>query len=142
MHLQIRSKNYRLRDHERQNVERRIQFALNRFDGRISSVTVGLADVNGPRGGADKQCRLVVRLPNCRKITIEETHRNVSAAVALAAGRAGRVVGRELKRRQDARHHCRSVARFSDRWERPASSGADPPMTSHGVMPKEVTRCW
>jgi putative sigma-54 modulation protein len=114
MHLQIRSKNFRLQDHERQNMERRIQFALNRFDGRISSVTVGLADVNGPRGGTDKQCRLVVRSPNCGKITIEETHRNVSAAVALAAERAGRAVGRELKRWRDVRHHRRLIARFSD----------------------------
>jgi putative sigma-54 modulation protein len=114
MHLQIRSKHFRLHDANREKMERRLQFALNRFGARISSVTVGLADVNGPRGGADKQCRLVVRLLRCGKITIEETHRNVSAAVALAAERAGQAVGRELKRWRDVRHQRRSIARFSD----------------------------
>ena len=141
MHLQIHSKNFRLHDHERQDMEQHIQFALNRFDGRISSATVGLADVNGPRGGADKQCRLVIRLQNCGKITIKETHRSVSAAVALAAERAGRAVGREMKRRRDLRHHRRSNARFSDSCERSDDLGGDPPMTPHGVMPKEVSRC-
>ena len=142
MRLQIRTKNFRLHDADRKEMERRLQFALSRFDGRISQVTVGLADLNGPRGGADKQCRLVVRLAPSGKVTIEETHANVSAAVALAADRAGRAVGRELKRRRDARHHRRSRARlFSDSWERSDSPRADPPMTSRGVMPKEVARC-
>lgn len=105
MHLQIRAKNFRLRGTDREEMERRLQFALSRFDGRISQVTVGLADVNGPRGGADKQCRLVVRLTPSGKVTIEETHANVSAAVALAACRAGRAIGRALQRRRNARHH-------------------------------------
>ena len=75
MRLQIRTKNFRLHDADRKEMERRLQFALGRFDGRISQVTVGLADLNGPRGGTDKQCRLVVRLAPSGKVTIEETHR-------------------------------------------------------------------
>ncbi len=114
MHLQIRAKNFRLHDTDREEMERRLQFALSRFDGRISQVTVGLADVNGPRGGADKQCRLVVRLAPSGKVTIEETHANVSAAVALAAGRAGRAIGRALQRRRNARHHRSSHETFPD----------------------------
>jgi putative sigma-54 modulation protein len=125
MRLQIHTKNFRLHDTDREEMERRLQFALNRFDGRISQVTVGLADLNGPRGGTDKQCRLVVRLAPSGKVTIEETHANVSAAVALAADRAGRAVGRELERRRDARHHRRSRASFSDCWEQSVSSCAE-----------------
>jgi len=37
---------------------------------------------------------LVVRMSNSGKVTIDETSRNVLAAVALAADRAGRVIGR------------------------------------------------
>ena len=54
-------------------MERRLDFALGRFGGRISQVTVGLEDLNGPRGGADKRCRLAVRLVPSGKVTIEET---------------------------------------------------------------------
>jgi putative sigma-54 modulation protein len=125
MRLQIRTKNFRLHDTDREEMERRLQFALSRFNGRIYQVTVGLADLNGPRGGADKKCRLVVRLIPSGKVTIEETHANVSAAVALAADRASRAVGRELRRRRDARHHCRSLARVSESCKRLDSSCPD-----------------
>jgi putative sigma-54 modulation protein len=108
MRLEIRSKHFRLHAADREVMECRIQFALGHFSGRISSVIVGLADLNGPRRGIDKQCRLVVRLPHSGNIIIEETHANVAAAVALAADRAGRAVGRELRRRRDVRHDHRS----------------------------------
>jgi putative sigma-54 modulation protein len=104
MQLQIRSKNFRLYDCDREYMERRIQYAFDRFGGRISSVTVGLADLNGPRGGADKQCHLVVRMRNYGKVTIDETSHNVLAAVALATDRAGRVICRQLERRRNTRH--------------------------------------
>jgi putative sigma-54 modulation protein len=109
MRIQIHSKNFRLFDRQRERMERSLRFALARFHERILSVTVGFADVNGPRGGADKQCRLVVRMPNCDKITIEETSGNVLAAVASASERAGRAVARELQRRRNPKHVRRSI---------------------------------
>ena len=103
MHLQIRTKNFQLHDTLRATMERRIRTALSRFGRRISLVTVGLADLNGPRRGTDKQCRLVVRLIPAGKVTIEERHADAAAAVALAADRAGWNVSRELRRRREAR---------------------------------------
>lgn len=121
MQLQIRSKNIRLHADNRDTMERRVQFALNRFDGQISSVIVGLEDLNGPRKGVDKQCRLVVRIPNCGKITIEETSHNALAAVALAANRAGQVVGRALQRRRRTWHCRTSIYSMSPEPEPPQS---------------------
>jgi len=121
MQLQIRSKNFRLHVDDRDTMERRIQFALNRFDGQISSVIVGLEDLNGPREGVDKQCRLVVRMPNCGKITIEETSHNALAAVASAADRAGQVVSRTLQRRRSSRHCRTSIYPMSPEPELPQS---------------------
>lgn len=116
MRLQIRAKNFQLPDAIQEEMERRIRFALGRFVGRISLVTVGLADLNGPRRGMDKQCRLVVRLIPAGKVTIEEKHADASTAVALAADRAGWNVGRELKRQRDARTGRRSSGMPTDGW--------------------------
>ncbi len=110
MQLQVRTKNFRLPDEVREQLERRIRFALGRFAGRISLVTVGLADLNGPRRGTDKQCRLVIRMIPTGKVTIEERHSDIAAAVALAADRAGWNVRRELKRCHDTRYDRRSIA--------------------------------
>lgn len=106
--LQIRTKNFRLHYKIREELERLVRVALARFVGRISHVTVGLADLNGPRRGIDKQCRLVVRMIPARKVTIEERHADIGAAVALAADRARWNVGRELKRLQGTRCDRRS----------------------------------
>ena len=38
------------------------QFALDRFAGAIREVDVRLADLNGPRGGVDKLCRVQLRM--------------------------------------------------------------------------------
>jgi putative sigma-54 modulation protein len=122
MRLQIRVNNFRIHDTERNEMERRLLFALGRFSEQVSLVTVNLVDLNGPRGGVDKQCQVIVRLARSGKVTISETHTNASAAVALAAGRAGRAVGQELSRRREARHPHRSRAAWSDGLGTPDSS--------------------
>jgi hypothetical protein len=39
------------------HVERRLRVALSRFGPRIREAAVKLTDLNGPRGGFDKQCQ-------------------------------------------------------------------------------------
>ena len=53
------------------HVERRLRFALSRFSGRIRRVNVFLADQNGPRGGIDKTCRIVVMLRDGGSVVAE-----------------------------------------------------------------------
>ena len=76
----------------------------------------GVGRLQRPSGGRDKQCRLVVRLIPAGKVTIEEKHTDIAAAVALAADRAGWNVGRELKRRRDAKGDRRSRDTPPDGW--------------------------
>ena len=98
MRLVIRSKNVRLHDSLRESVELRMRFALTRFNERIRDVVVTLADVNGPRGGIDKRCRVVVRLIPSGKVSIEDTDVDFEMAVTHAADRTGRAVARKLQR--------------------------------------------
>ena len=35
-------------------IQKRLEFALGRFSGRIRSLNVRLTDVNGPKGGATR----------------------------------------------------------------------------------------
>ncbi len=100
MRLMIRS----LRDEDaprRDDVERRFRFALGRFAPRIGRVTITLADVNGPRGGLDRRCRVVVGLAPGGRVVAEVTDRSYAAASCRAADRAGHAVGRELERRRE-----------------------------------------
>lgn len=98
MTLDIRANSIALDEGLRRHVERRLRFALGRFAGRLGRVAVRLADENGPRGGRDKRCRIVLRLGRTGTVTIEERGDDVQAAVAVAAERAGRVVARAVRR--------------------------------------------
>ena len=62
MKLSIVDRNRMLSGELRRLLERRLSFALSRFDSRIRKTTVVLEDVNGPRGGMDKSCRIAVVL--------------------------------------------------------------------------------
>jgi putative sigma-54 modulation protein len=85
------------------HVERRLRFALTRFNGRIGRVNVYLADQNGPRGGVDKTCRIVVRLRDGGDVVAEVSDVDWEVAVDRATTRIGHSTGRELARRRAGR---------------------------------------
>ncbi len=101
MHLDIRGQNITLTPALLERVERRVQFAVGRFDGRVTRVSVRVADVNGPRGGVDKRCRIAVRVRPMGEIVVEDTHPDLYAAIDGAADRIGRSVQREIERLRD-----------------------------------------
>lgn len=84
-------------------VERRILFALSRFSPRIDLVAVRLTDTNGPRGGVDKECRIVVRLRPHGRLRVVERDGDMHAAIGRAAERMARAVAREIDRRREPR---------------------------------------
>ena len=94
-----------LRDH----VERRLSFALGRFGNRIDRVTVWLEDLNGPRGGVDKRCRIEARVLRSGRLQVEVTDAEIEPAVDRAADRIARRVKDGLDRMRQNR--MRGVAR-------------------------------
>jgi putative sigma-54 modulation protein len=90
----------RVRESQYDYVTRRLYFALGRFAPQIASVTACLGDCNGPRGGVDKRCRIVVKLRRLESVLREAHADALEAAVSAAAESAGRGVARALERRR------------------------------------------
>ena len=84
-------------------ITRRLHFTLGRFAPEIERVTARVEDVNGPRGGTDKRCRMEVKLRGLGNVLGEACADDFEAAVAFAAERLGRGVARALERRQQAK---------------------------------------
>jgi len=86
----------------REYIDRRLYFALGRFGPAIDHVSVRVGDVNGPRGGVDKHCQILVKLraSGSNPIAVDDNDENLHAAVARATDRVGRAVGRALERRR------------------------------------------
>jgi len=61
-------------------------------------VVVRLGDCNGPRGGADKFCKIQVLLEHAPPVLIEDTGADLYAVIDRAAERAGRNVAKNLGR--------------------------------------------
>lgn len=95
------------------HIERRLQFALARFSGHIQRAQVVLEDQNGPRGGLDKSCRIVVRLREGGDVVAEVADVNWEVAVDRATTRVGHTVARRLARRRANRRIARPLSNVS-----------------------------
>ena len=93
----------------REYIDRRLYFALGRFDAVIDNVSVRVGDINGPRGGVDKHCQIVVTLlaSGSNPIAVDDNDEDLYAAVAQASNRAGRTVARAVQRKRRKRAYQR-----------------------------------
>lgn len=87
----------------REYVLRSLLFALGRFAHRIQRVSVSLADLNGPRRGEDKRCRIQVTMRRLGAFVVEDTDAQVRVAIDNASERAARRIRRTVERRLDER---------------------------------------
>lgn len=101
MELRIQTRRVNLDEATRELIERRFGFALDQFNGWVSSVDVTIEDVNGPRGGVDKQCRILVSLRGGKHIKIEDIDADLVSVINRVADRVSQVVARELERKRD-----------------------------------------
>ena len=98
MQIRIRTQGFSLSDALRGYTERRLRFALACAAERIRRVEVGLYDINGPRGGIDKRCRIRAALAGLDAIVAEDTQADLYLAIDRASARLGRTVVRRLTR--------------------------------------------
>lgn len=99
MKVEIRIQSTDLAEALRSYIERRLHFSLGRFAGRLGRVKVRITDINGPRGGVDKWCRITAELRPSGKLIVNETvDTNLFAAIDHATEQIGRSFAREIER--------------------------------------------
>jgi len=103
MKVRITTKNLTISDTHRDRIERRLYFTLGRFASSVTSVEMMLQDENGPRGGVDKTCRIIVRLRAAKDVVVEGRGEKTLALVDRTADHVGRAVSRALDSRKSRR---------------------------------------
>ena len=88
--------------------ESRANASFSKYGYDVKSVEISVQDANGPRGGIDKVCRVLMRLRKKGDVSVTVKDRSLSKAINNAIQRAARSVGRTLDRR---------VSRDSNRQE-------------------------
>lgn len=107
MNIDVRSKNVELTPTIHQHVRRRLGFALGARADLIRLVEVMLTDVNGPKGGRDQKCRLLIRLDGLPDVITEDTQHDLRTAIDRAAAKASHTLARKLSKLK-AHHHLGS----------------------------------
>jgi putative sigma-54 modulation protein len=103
MKIQIRGKDIGLNEAVEAYIERRLLFSLGRFSPRIDRVTVQVLDLNGPRGGQDKSCRVEVHMRPSGRVFVKDVDTSLHVAVDRAVDRLARAVGRAIERARTGR---------------------------------------
>lgn len=98
MELILKSRGFAVTEPLRLYVERRVAFAIDRCQSSVGRVVVDLEDVNGPKGGVDKACRISAEVPGLRTICVQVRDSNFAAAVDQACRRMGYRVHQLLRR--------------------------------------------
>jgi ribosome-associated translation inhibitor RaiA len=77
---------------------RRLRFVLRRLSWLVPRARVQLFDVNGPRGGVDKQCRVELKTANAGTVVVTAMARDWHAALDTALARSARTLVRVWRR--------------------------------------------
>ena len=84
----------------------RLRFTMRRLTWLVPRARVQLSDVNGPRGGTDKQCQIELKT-NAGTVVISSLAKDWRSALDTAVQRAARVLVRGLQRQRKYDRHSR-----------------------------------
>jgi ribosome-associated translation inhibitor RaiA len=111
MQLSIHTRSVEITDTLRDLISRRLHFALDVFQDRVSQASVYLADINGPRGGVDKSCHITVEIRGIGQILARAQATSTEAALTHASRRLKYLVSEAV--RQAGRPDTESIRRMS-----------------------------
>jgi CBS domain-containing protein len=110
----IRSVGTALDAADKSYLRRKLGRKLGKFAPSIERTSVRVEDVNGPRGGVDKRCRIKVVVTGAPSVIVEDRHHSLQAALDGALARAERAV-RQITGRRSKKSHRRTLRRrFTD----------------------------
>lgn len=96
----IRAVGLPIDDEDRDYLRSKIERKLGKFAPAVERASVRIEDVNGPRGGEDKGCRIKVVLAGLPSVVIEAQHYDLRAAMDDALTRVERTVRRAVQERR------------------------------------------
>lgn len=85
------------------DLERRVGRVARKAKDSVERVRVTFVDLNGPKGGQDKQCKLKICLSGLPEVLIVSRNESIEKAFGEALRRADNALFRRLKKQQSMR---------------------------------------
>jgi putative sigma-54 modulation protein len=103
MQIHISGREVKPSNRLREHIQRRLNFALQRFAPHIRKLHVQVRDLNGPRGGVDKSCQLNIFFISGANRVLEERAPSAYQAINSLVDKAATSIARRLQRKHDHR---------------------------------------
>ena len=98
----------------REHTEQRVRLALHRLRDKVQQARITLRDINGPRGGVDKECQIMLTTAGHGTLVIVAKADHAQGALQQALQRATHTLARLWQRkRRPGRQDILSVSTFS-----------------------------
>mgnify|MGYP002777057177 CR=1 FL=1 len=94
-------------------LQRRAHRQLQRVAHLVAEIVVSLADLNGPKGGVDRQCQLQARLHDGRTMVVRARSEGFGPAIDGALAKLLRRILDGQKRRVEQRRQAQSFGRVA-----------------------------
>ncbi len=105
MKVNVRGVHLTLTDALKRHVEEHLVGPIERiYDSEAAEIEIHLRDVNGPKGGNDKECSVTVRVPHGASIHVTEVSDDIYKSIDLARDRVANSTKRLVERSQDKRY--------------------------------------
>lgn len=110
MQIQIHTHQFDLTDAIKQHIERGVGFTLGWSPEGLQKIHFRLSDINGPRGGIDKSCQIVLTFKGKKNLVVEDVQSDLYLAIDRALERASRSLSRQLARYREFQHQRFALA--------------------------------
>ncbi|ADO73699.1 ribosome hibernation-promoting factor, HPF/YfiA family [Stigmatella aurantiaca] len=101
MKVLMRGVHLSLSDGLKAYVDEHLVAHIERFaDDEASEIDIALVDINGPKGGVDKECRVTMRMPGLEAVHVTETAETLHQAIDATRDRLEKALKRSIERRR------------------------------------------
>lgn len=100
MELTITNINIDLTSQNIERIKQKTRRMFHKLYDQVQLIKVTLNDVNGPKGGKDKHCKVVILAKGMPDIVIKDSQTSIMSAVNIALSRARLCLVKKVKRKQ------------------------------------------
>lgn len=112
MQTVIQSSDFVLTDALDNFIQQQAGKSMSACSAQVERLVIRLRDINGPKGGQDKECCVEVKLANFAPIVVSKRSSNTYSSIRTALGRASRTTLRKLSKRRDLKTSVRSTQHY------------------------------
>ena len=114
MELSVTGLNIDLTNESRTDIKQKTRQMFTKVCDSVQRIKVVINDINGPKGGKDMNCRVIIHAKGMPDIIVSDNQTTVLAAVNIALSRAKTTLLRKVKRKQQNQPNRMAKHRVED----------------------------